>query len=73
MESVVLSVVENDMTLCRNEREVLFTFGVHLFGLMRRHSVLYSLNSNDFQSSMSLSVKCMFQWMSQRYEHDGEV
>ena len=33
------AVVENDMTLCPNEREVQFKFFVQLFGRIRRHSV----------------------------------
>ena len=32
------AVVENDMTLCASEREVLLKFCVHLFGRIRRHS-----------------------------------
>ena len=35
------SVVENDMTLCPNEREVRLKFCVHLFGRIRRHSVFF--------------------------------
>ena len=34
------AVVENNMTLCPNEREVQFKFCVHLFGCIRRYSVL---------------------------------
>ena len=33
------AVVENDMTLRPSEREVQFTFSVHLFGHIRRHLV----------------------------------
>ena len=43
-----LLVVENDMTLCPNEREVQFEFCVHLFGRVRRHSVFASFNCNLF-------------------------
>ena len=48
MESEVFAVVENDMTLCPNEREVQFEFCVHLFGHIRRHSVFSSFNCNIF-------------------------
>ena len=40
--------VENDMTLCPNEREVQFKFCVHLFRCIRRHSVWSSFNCNLF-------------------------
>ena len=52
--------VENDMTLCPNEREVQFKFYVHLFGRIRRHSVFSSFNRNFFQSSYIRHHKCMF-------------
>ena len=42
------SVVENDMTLCPNEREVQFKFGVYLFGRIRRHSVFLLFNCSLF-------------------------
>ena len=42
------AVVENDMTLCPNEREVQFKFCEHLFGCIRRHSVFSSFNWNLF-------------------------
>ena len=42
------AVVENDVTLCPNEREVQFKFCVHLFGRIRRHSVFSSFNCNLF-------------------------
>ena len=42
------AVVENDMTLCQNEREVQFKFCVHLFGRIRRHSVFSSINCSLF-------------------------
>ena len=48
MESEVFAVVENDMTLCPNEREVQFRFLVHLFGRIGRHSVFSSFNCNLF-------------------------
>ena len=48
IESDVFAVVENDMTLCPNEREVQFRFFVHLFGHVRRHSVFSLFNSNLF-------------------------
>ena len=35
MESKVFAVVENDMTLFPNEREVQFKFCVHLFGRIK--------------------------------------
>ena len=35
MKSEVFAVVENDMKLCPNEREVQFKFCVHLFGRIR--------------------------------------
>ena len=41
------AVVENDMTLCPNEREVQFIFCVHLFGRIRRH-FFFSFNCNLF-------------------------
>ena len=40
------AVVENDMTLCLNEREVLFKFCVNSFGCIRRHSAFSSFNCN---------------------------
>ena len=43
-----VAVVENDITLCPNERQVQFKFFVHLFGCMRRHSVFSSFNCNLF-------------------------
>ena len=48
MESKVFAVVENDMTLCPNEREVQFKFWVHLFGRIRRHSNFSSFKCNLF-------------------------
>ena len=48
MESVFFAVVENDMTLCLNEREVQIRFFLHLFGRIRRHSVFSSFNCNLF-------------------------
>ena len=42
------AVVENDMTLCPNEREVQLKFCLHLFGRIRRHSVFSSFNFNLF-------------------------
>ena len=39
------AVVENDMTLCLNERDVQFKLYVHLFGRIRRHSVFSSFNN----------------------------
>ena len=42
------AVVENDMTLWQNEREVQLKVCVHLFGCIRRHSVLSSFNCNLF-------------------------
>ena len=42
------AVVENDMTLCPNEKEVQFNFCVHLFGRIRRHSVFSLFNCNLF-------------------------
>ena len=46
MESKVFAVVENDVTLYPNEREMQFPFCVHLFGHIRRHSVFSSFNFN---------------------------
>ena len=48
MGSEVFAVVENDMTLCPNEREVQFKLCVHLFGHVRKHSFFSSLNCNLF-------------------------
>ena len=48
MESKVFAVVENDMTLFPNEREVQFKFCVHLFGCVKRHSVYSIFNCNLF-------------------------
>ena len=48
MEYEVFAPVENDMTLCPNEREVQFKFFVYLFGRIRRHSVFSSFNCNLF-------------------------
>ena len=48
MESEVFAAVENDMSLCPNQREVQLKFYVHLFGCIRRHSVLSSFNCNLF-------------------------
>ena len=45
------AVVENDMTLCPNEREVQFKSCVHLFERIRRHSIYSSFKCNFFQSS----------------------
>ena len=42
------AVVYNDMALCPNERDVQFKMCVHLFGRIRRHSVLSSFNCNLF-------------------------
>ena len=42
------AVVENDMTLCPNEREVKYIFFVHLFARMRRNSVFSSFNCDLF-------------------------
>ena len=42
------AVVVNDTTLGPNEREVHFSFCVHLFGRIRRHSVFLSINCNLF-------------------------
>ena len=42
------AVVENDMKLCPNEREVQFNFCVHLLGRIRRHTVFPSFNCNFF-------------------------
>ena len=39
-----IEVVENDMTLCPNEKEVQFKKKLHLFGRRRRHSVFSSFN-----------------------------
>ena len=44
----LFAVVENDMTLCSNEREVQFKFFLHLFGRIIRHSVSSSFNYNFF-------------------------
>ena len=38
------AVVENDMTLCPNVKEVPFKLCVHLFGRIRRHSVFSLFN-----------------------------
>ena len=38
------AVVENDMTLCPNEREVQIKFCVHLFGHIKRYSVFSLFN-----------------------------
>ena len=57
------AVGENDITLRPNEREVQFKFGVHLFGHIRRHSVLSSFNCNLFSiiqyltSEMHVSIE----------------
>ena len=48
MESEDFAVVENDMTLCPNEREVQFKFCVHLFVRVRRHSIFSSFNCSLF-------------------------
>ena len=42
------AVVENDMTLCPNERDVQLIFCMHLFGRIRVHSVFPSFNCNLF-------------------------
>ena len=42
----LFAVVENDMTLCTNERAVQFKSCAHLFGHIRRHSVFSSFNCN---------------------------
>ena len=49
------AVVENDMTLCLNEREVQPKLGVHLFGRIRRHSVFSSFNCNLFSIILYLT------------------
>ena len=51
------AVVENDMTLCPNEREVQFKFFVHLFGRIRRHSVFSSFNCNMFSIIQYLTLE----------------
>ena len=48
IESGFFAVVENDATLCPNERKVRLKFCVHLFGGLRRHCVLSSFNCNLF-------------------------
>ena len=42
------SVVENDIALCPNEREVQLKKNFYLFGRIRRHSVFSSFNCNLF-------------------------
>ena len=42
------AVAKNDMTLCPSERKVLLKFYVHLFGHIRRQTVLSSFNCNLF-------------------------
>ena len=42
------AVVENDMTLCPNKREVQFKFCAHLIVRIRTHSVFSSFNCNMF-------------------------
>ena len=42
------AVVENDETLCPNEREMLINFFWHVFGGTRRNSVFSSFNWNLF-------------------------
>ena len=65
------AVVENDMTLHPNEREVQFKFVVHLFGRMRRHYVFLSFNCSLFSTYMKMCMgmhmntyMCMFIWMT---------
>ena len=43
-----LAVVENDMTLCPNERDGPFISCVDSYGRIRRHSILSSFNCNLF-------------------------
>ena len=45
------AVVDSDMILCPNERDVQSKFYVHLFGRIRRDSVFSSFNCYCFQSS----------------------
>ena len=42
------AVVEDNVTLCPNKREVQFNSCVHLFGHIKRHYVLSSFNCNLF-------------------------
>ena len=59
------AVVENDISVCPNEREVLFRFCVHLFGRISRHSVFLSLNCNLFSIIKFLTPECIFhKWNS---------
>ena len=51
------AVVENDMTLCPNEREVQFRFFMHLFRCMKRHSVFSSFNCNLFSIIQHLTLE----------------
>ena len=41
------AVVENDMTLCPNERSAIYNFA-HLFGRIRRHCIFLSFKYNLF-------------------------
>ena len=42
------AVVENDMILCPNERELQFKFFVHLFECIRGYSIFSPFNCNLF-------------------------
>ena len=45
-----IAVVENDITLCPNERDAQFKFCVHLFGRVRRPFVFSSYNRKLFSN-----------------------